>query len=94
MQSWQIKGLEIEQSALKCLDGVIAGHELVISISIIYLFIVSGICLILLLCSRGRKWRVRPVIVIQIPGPPPPPPETFNPFPPHRDCDCEHDDDW
>lgn len=94
MQPWQIRALELEQAALKHLDGVLAGHELLIPIGIIYLLIILGVCLIALLCCGRRKWRSRPVIFIQLPGPPPPPPDTLNPFPPQGECDCKHDDDW
>jgi hypothetical protein len=74
MQPWQIKALELEQSALKHLDKIIADHELYISVILVYLLIGLGIGLILLLCGGRRKWRVRPVIFIQMPRPPPPPP--------------------
>jgi hypothetical protein len=95
MQSWQIKTLELEQSALKHLDEIIAGHQLLISIGIIYLVIVLGVCLILLLCCGQRKSsHIRPVIFVQLPGQPLPPVDEFNPFPPQCECDCEYDDDW
>jgi hypothetical protein len=94
MQPWQIKTLEMEQTALKHLDGVLAGYELVIPIGIIYLLIILGVCLILLLRCGQRKWRVRPVIFIQMPGPPPRQADTFGPFPPHYTTHCDCNDDW
>ena len=98
MTPWQIKGLRLEESALKHLDGFIAEHGLMIAIGIIYMLVV--LC-IWVLAGGLRRWfneppcGVRPVIIIQSPAPPPPAPESFDPFPPLRECDCGHDhDEW
>jgi len=99
MQPWQIKALELEQSALKHLDGIIADHPLYASLGFIYLLMAFGICLILLII-RGRKklngkstFHVPPVI-IHLSEPPPPPPDTFDPFPPpHHSTYYDHDDE-
>ena len=98
MQSWQIKALELEASALKNLDGFVHEHALYFSIGAIYLllallvWVLSGA-----LRRKGGQYthHVRPVIFIELPGPPPPPPE-FDPFPPPHYCEhCNcNDDDW
>lgn len=70
-----------------------AGHELLISIGIIHLLIILGVCLILLFRCGRREWRARPVSLIQLPGSPPRQADTFDPFPlPNHTahCDC-HD---
>ena len=101
MQSWQIKALELEASALKHLDGFIHEHALYFLMGAIYLLLAL---LIWVLCGglrpKGRRPMsyIQPAIIIHLPGPRPPPAETFNPFPPSHDpldyhCDCE-DFDW
>jgi hypothetical protein len=97
MQSWQIKALELEVSALNHLDGFIHEHALYFLIGIIYLllallaWVLSGA-----LRRKGGKsmHHVRPVIFIDLPGTPPPPAEPpFDPFPPLREPDdYDHDD--
>jgi hypothetical protein len=97
MQSWQIKALELEVSALKFLDGFIHEHALGFLIGAIYLllallvWVLSGA-----LRRKGGKSApdVRPGLFVQLPGPPPPPRDTFDPFPPpHNSAHCGHDDD-
>jgi hypothetical protein len=100
MQSMQIKGLELEQSVLKFLDGVIADYGLYMFMGLVFLLIPF---LAWVLCGGLRRKllkgkpmpRVTAVIGVQIPiGRPTPPPEPFDPFPPLRDPpDCGHDDD-
>ena len=99
MQSWQIKALELEGSLLKSLDGFIHEHALYFLVGIIYLLLTLLACVLSGgLRSKGGKPipRIQPGIIIHLPGPPPPPPaDTFDPFPPLRECDCDHDhDDW
>jgi hypothetical protein len=98
MQSWQIKALELEASALNHLDGFIADHALYVFIGLVYLLIAFGIGLILLL-RRSLKGKsvshIRPVIFIDLPGPPPLNTDTFDPFPPpHHSAHCDCDDDY
>ncbi len=93
MQPWQIKLLELEQAALKDLDGFIHEHALCFLIGVIYLllallvWVLSGA-----LRRKGGKSapNVQPVIFIDLSGPPSAPPE-FDPFPPLRECECDHD---
>jgi hypothetical protein len=93
MQPWEIKALELEASALKHLDGFIHEHALACFVGLIYLLMVFGISLIWLLSTGSKgKGHIRPVIFIDLSAPPPPPPDTFDPFPPLRECDCDHDD--
>ena len=88
MQSWQIKTLELEVSALNRLDGFIHEHALYFLVGAIYLllallaWVLSGA-----LRRKGGKstHHVRPAIIIRLPGSPPPPSDTFDPFPPHRE---------
>jgi hypothetical protein len=95
MQPWQIKGLELEASGLKHLDGFIHDHELYFLIAVIYLllallaWVLSGA-----LRRKGGKstHHVLPAILIDLTGRPPTPPDTFDPFPPYREsshCDCD-----
>jgi hypothetical protein len=97
MQPWQIKALEMEGAVLKHLDGFVHEHSLYFLIGAIYLLLA-----LLTWVLRGglrrkggqRMCHIRPAIIIHLSGPPPPPPmETFNPFPPLRDGDCDHDHD-
>ena len=98
MQSWQIKALELEASALKHLDGFIHEHALCFFIGAIYLllallaWVLSGA-----LRRKGGKStpHVRPAFFIHLPGPPPPFREMFEPFPPpHNSAHCDHDGDY
>ncbi|MGA2279100.1 MAG: hypothetical protein ABSG80_02210 [Verrucomicrobiota bacterium] len=95
MQSWQIKALELEESALKYLDGIIAGHPLYASFGFVCLFMALGLGLILLLI-RGRKnlkgKSYVPPVIIYMSEPPPPPPDTFDPFPPPHHHSIPYDD--
>ncbi len=99
MQSWQIKALELEQSVLKFLDGVIADYGLYIFMGLAFLLIpilawvLSGGLRRTLLKGKPVP-HVTTVIGVQIPiGRPTPPPEPFDPFPPlHDPPDCGHDD--
>jgi hypothetical protein len=94
MQPWQIKALELKQSAVKDLDGFIHEHVLYFFAGAIYLllallvWVLSGA-----LRRKGGKAtiHVQPVIFIDLSGPPPPPQDNFDPFPPVRECDCDHD---
>ena len=98
MQSWQIEALQLEGSLLKSLDGFIHEHALYFLVGIIYLLL----ALLAWVLSGGLQPKsgkpiphVRPGIIIHLSGTPPPPPEPFDPFPPLRECDCDHDhDDW
>jgi hypothetical protein len=96
MQPWQIKGLELEASGLKHLDGFIHEHALYFLIGAIYLllallaWVLSGA-----LRRKGGEstHHVRPAIFIDLTRRPPTPPDTFDPFPPYRessDCDCDN----
>jgi hypothetical protein len=97
MQPWQIKALELEQSALKDLGGFIHEHALYFFIVAIYLllallvWVLSGA-----LRRKGGRFAptVRPIIFIDLSRPPPPSQETFDPFPPLRDSCCDHHDDY
>lgn len=99
MQPWQIKVLELEQTALGQLDEFIAQHKLGVFIAIIYLAIALGVGVIVLSC-RGQQRRLRrggacipPIIIIETPAPPPPP-DTFELFPPpHHYRDRDYDDE-
>jgi len=76
MQSWQIKALELEVSALNRLDGFVHEHALYFLIGVIYLllallaWVLSGA-----LRRKGGKStiHVRPALFIHLPGQPPPP---------------------
>jgi hypothetical protein len=98
MQSWQIKALELEASALKHLDEFVHAHALYFLIGAIYLLL----ALLAWVLGGGLRRRfpqrdgsVPPVIVIESPAPPPPP-DDWNPFPPPhyywRECDCDPDE--
>lgn len=98
MASWEIKALELEQSFLKFLDGVIADHGVYIFMGLVFVLIpvlawVLGGGLRRKLPKGNPAPYVVPVIGVQIPiGRSVPPPEPFNPFPPPRDppdCDCD-----
>jgi len=96
MQSWQIKALELEVSALNHLDGYIHEHALWFLIGAIYLllallaWVLSGA-----LRRKGGQstHHVWPAVFIHLPGPPPPPPEFYSFPPPHHSAHCD-DDDW
>jgi hypothetical protein len=96
MQSWQIKALELEVSALNHLDGFIHEHALYFLIGAIYLLL----ALLAWVLSGGLRRKggklmscVRPAIVIRLPGPLPP--DTFDPFPPpHHPVYDDHRDDY
>jgi len=95
MQSWQIKALELEASALNRLDGFIHEHALYFLIGVIY-FLLALLAWVLSGALRPKSGKplphVRPAIIIQLPGTPPPPSEPpFDPFPPMRECDCDRD---
>jgi len=97
MQSWQIKALELEQSALEYLDRIIADHPLYASLGFVCLFMAFGLCLILLII-RGRKnlkgKSYVPPVIIYMSEPPPPPPDNFDPFPPpHHSIHYDDDSD-
>ena len=99
MQSWQIKALKLEVSALDALNGFMRDHALCVLTGIICLLVV----LLAWVLSGGLRRRfkqlsgtVHPVIVIQSPAPPPPELDDWNPFPPphywrERECDL---DEW
>ena len=95
MQSWQIKALKLEVSALDALSEFIRQHALCFLVGIIGLLIV----LLAWVLGGGLRQRskqlpgtVYPTIVIRLPGPPPPQPEDFDP-PPHFSAPYDHDDD-
>jgi hypothetical protein len=98
MQSWQIKALELEVSALNHLDGFIHEHALYFLIGAIYLLL----ALLAWVLSGGLRRKggklmscVRPAIVIHLSGPPPTPPDTFDPFPPpHHSAYGDYYDDY
>ena len=76
MQPWQIKGLELEVSALKHLDGFIHEHALCCFIGVIYLLL----ALLAWVFSGGlrRKFPNQPHIragigIVILPRHPPPP---------------------
>ena len=88
MQTWQIKALEPEASALKYVDGFVHEHALWFLIGIIYVLL----ALLAWVLSGGLRHRngksmsdIRPVMVFHLPGTPPPPPVMFDPFPPLRE---------
>jgi len=88
MQTWQIKALELEASALKCVDGFVHEHALWFLMGIIYLLL----ALLVWVLRGGRRPKmfrrkpmphVAPAIVVYLPiGRPTQTPELFNPFPP------------
>ena len=88
MQTWQIKALELEASALKYVDGFVHEHALWFLMGIIYLLL----ALLVWVLSGGLRRKllrgkpmphVAPVIVVHLPiGRPTQTPELFNPFPP------------
>lgn len=97
MQPWRIKALELEASALKSLDGIIADYGPYLFFGLVILLMAFGIWVL----SVGLRRKLlkgtplpysRPIIFIRLPGPPPPPTDTFDPFPPphhYRHCDSE-----
>jgi hypothetical protein len=101
MQSWQIKALDLEASALKHLDGFIHEHALYFLMGAIYILLAL---LIWVLCGGLRPKGGRPAshvrlgIIIHLPGTRSPVAESFDTFPPLRDpldyhCDCD-EPDW
>jgi len=88
MQTWQIKALELEASALKYVDGFVHEHALWFLMGIIDLLL----ALLVWVLSGGLRRKlfqgktmpyVAPVIVVHIPvGRPTPTPDLFEPFPP------------
>ncbi len=100
MQSWQIKALELEASALDRLDGFIRDHALVFFIAAIYLLLALLVWVLVGGLRRkpgNPRPYVLPVIVIRVDSPPPPPLEPpFDPFPAYREPLCyDHAaDDW
>jgi hypothetical protein len=99
MQPWQIKVLELEQTALGQLDEFIAQHKLGVFLALFYVLMAAGIIFIVLLCRGQRRkpqrgqTHVSPIIIIETPTPPPPP-DTFELFPPphhYRHYDCDED---
>jgi len=102
MQSWQIKALEVEDTALRHLDGYVHEHALYFLIGIIYLLLALLVWVLrnaLLRNATKSRPHVQPIIFIHLPGTPPPAPgEQFDPFPALRDppdyhYDCD-DFDW
>lgn len=100
MQSWQIKALELEASALGQLDEFIAHHKLGVFVAVIYLALalLAGFIALVFHDQRKkpsqRRTHVPPIVFVEIQAPPPwpPPPDTFDPFPPpphftHEDYD-------
>jgi hypothetical protein len=84
MQSWQIKALELEVSALNRLDGFIHEHALYFLMGAIYLLLAL---LVWVLCGALRRKGGKPThhvrlgIFIDLPGTPPLPPEPpFDPL--------------
>lgn len=87
MQTWQIKALELEASALKYVDGFVHEYALWFMMGIIYLML----ALLVWVLSGGLRRKllrgkplphVAPVIVVHLPvGRPPPTPELLDPFP-------------
>jgi hypothetical protein len=75
MQTWQIKALELEASALKHLDEFVHAHALYFLIGAIY-FLLALLAWVLSggLRRKGGKpmCYARPAIFIHLPGPPPP----------------------
>jgi len=97
MQSWQIKALKLEVSALDDLNRFVRENALYFLVAIICLLVV----LLAWVLSGGLRQRfkqlpgtVHPVIVIQSPAPPPPEPEPFPPYWEPSHCDCDRDDDY
>ncbi len=91
MQTWQIKALKLEVSALDALNGFLSEHALY--------FLIGAIVLLLALLAwimsgglrpKGGKSmsHVQPGIVIHFPVGRPAPPE-FDPFPPHHSAHCD-----
>ena len=99
MQPMQIKALELEQSVLKFLDGVIADHGIYIFMGLVFLLI-PFLAWVLSGGLRQKLLKDKPIphvtaaMGVQITiGRPTPPPEPFDPFPSSRDPpDCDHDD--
>jgi hypothetical protein len=97
MEPMQIKALELEQSMLKFLDGIISDYGLCIYMGLVVVLIpflawvLSG-GLRRKLFKGKRVPHVMAVIGVQISiGRPTPTLETFDPFPPLRDPpDCNH----
>lgn len=97
MNSWQMKALELEMSALKYLDGVIADYGLYLFVGFVYLLIPftfwalrGGLRRKL---SEGKPMPcIRPTVVIYVSEPPPRREEPFIAFPPYHEppeCDCD-----
>ena len=95
MQTWQIKALKLEVSALDALSDFIWQHALCC--------LAGGIAFLIVLLAwvlgggLRRRFKqlpgtVYPAIVIRLPGPPPPQPEDFDP-PPNFSAPYDHDDD-
>ena len=99
MPSWEIKGLGLEQSVLKFLDGVISDYGVYIFVGFAFLLI-PVLAWVLSGGLRQKLLKDKPIphvtatIGVQIPiGRPTPPPEPFDPFPPLRDPpDYDRDD--
>ena len=98
MSSWEIKGLEYEQSVLKFLDGVIADYGVYIFVGIVFLLILF-LAWVLSGGLRRKLFKgksvphVTAVIGVQIPiGRTAPSPELFDSHPPlHDPPNCDQD---
>jgi hypothetical protein len=98
MQPMQIRALELEQSVLKFLGGVLADHGIYIFMGLVFLLI-SFLAWVLSGGLRRKLLKGKPIphvtsaIGVQITiGRPTSPPESFDAFPPLRDppdCDCD-----
>jgi hypothetical protein len=84
MQSWQIKALELEDTAFEHLDEFVHDHALFFLIGIIYLLLALLVWVLrnaLLRNATKPRSHVRPIIFIHLPGTPPPAPgESFDPL--------------
>ena len=99
MQPMQIRALELEQSVLKFLDGVVADDGVYIFMGLVFLLIpflawvLSGGLRRKLSEGKPMSHVIAAIGVQMTIGRPTPPPEPFEPFQPLRDPpDCDHDD--
>lgn len=97
MSPLEIRLLNSFTSFLDHLRDIIDAHPVLVTFGIFYLLVLLAVFLTVRGIRRRAKGPISPgprVIYIESSAPPPPPSEPpFDPFPPLRECDCQHDRD-
>lgn len=97
MSPLEIRLLNSFTSFLGRMDDFIDHHPVIMTIGVLYLFMLFVVFMIVHVVLRRAKGLINPgprIIFIESSTPPPPPAELpFDPFPLRRDCDCERNRD-